>query len=160
MKKLYAAYGSNLNHAQMEYRCPDATVYGTAELKNHELLFRGSPTSAGATVEPKEGGSVPILLWEISKKDEHALDRYEGWPSFYGKEQMDFQLESGETVSAMVYVMTPGHELGSPSGYYYATIEEGYHDCGFDTAILNQAREHSEELAVQEQGSSPAFRMW
>ena len=73
---------------------------------------------------------------------------------------MDFQLESGETVSAMVYVMTPGHALGSPSGYYYATIEEGYHDCGFDTAILEHAREHSEELAAQEQGSSPAFRMW
>ena len=98
MKKLYAAYGSNLNHAQMAYRCPDATVYGTAELKGHELLFRGSPTSAVATVEPKEGGSVPILLWEISKRDEHTLDRFEGWPSFYGKEQMEFQLESGETV--------------------------------------------------------------
>lgn len=81
MKKLYAAYGSNLNHAQMAYRCPDATVYGTAELKDHELLFRGSPTSAVATVEPKEGGSVPILLWEISKRDEHSLDRYEGWLS-------------------------------------------------------------------------------
>ncbi len=160
MNKLYAAYGSNLNLAQMAYRCPDATVYGTAELKDHELLFRGSPTSAVATVEPKECGSVPILLWEISKKDERSLDRYEGWPSFYGKEQKDFQLESGETISAMVYVMTPGHEMGSPSDYYYAIIEEGYHDYGFDSAILEQARDHSEELAAQEQGNSPVFRMW
>ena len=160
MRKLYAAYGSNLNMAQMEYRCPDATVYSTAELKDHELLFRGSPHSAVATIEPKEGSSVPILLWEISAKDERNLNRYEGWPTLYGKEQKDFQLESGETVSAMVYVMTPGHEMGSPSGYYYATIEEGYQDCGFDTAILEQAREHSEEQAAQEQGSSPAFRLW
>ncbi len=160
MRKLYAAYGSNLNMAQMEYRCPDATVYSTAELKDHELLFRGSPHSAVATIEPKEGSSVPILLWEISAKDERNLNRYEGWPTLYGKEQKDFQLESGETVSAMVYVMTPGHEMGSPSGYYYATIEEGYQDCGFDTAILEQAREHSEELAAQEQGSAPAFRLW
>ena len=159
MKKLYAAYGSNLNFAQMEHRCPDATVYGTAELKDHELLFRGSPTSAVATIEPKEGSSVPILLWEISAKDERSLDRYEGWPSFYGKEQMDFEMD-GETVSAMVYVMTPGHQLGSPSSYYYATIEEGYEDCGFDTAILEQARDHSEELAEQEQSGSPMFRLW
>ncbi len=160
MKKLYAAYGSNLNMAQMAFRCPDATVHDTAVLENYELLFRGSPHSAVATIEPKEGSSVPILLWEISKKDERSLDHYEGWPSFYGKEQMDFQLESGETVTAMVYVMTPGHEMGSPSGYYYATIEEGYHDCGFDTATLEQAREHSEELAALEQGDSPVFRMY
>ena len=158
MKKMYAAYGSNLNFAQMEHRCPDATVYGAAELKDHELLFRGSPTSAVATIEPKEGSSVPILLWEISAKDERSLDRYEGFPSFYEKEQMDFEMDGG-TVSAMVYVMTPGHELGSPSGYYYATIEEGYHDCGFDTRILEQAREHSEELAAQEQGSSPVISL-
>ena len=78
---MYAAYGSNLNFAQMEHRCPDATVYGAAELKDHELLFRGSPTSAVATIEPKEGSSVPILLWEISAKDERSLDRYEGFPS-------------------------------------------------------------------------------
>lgn len=78
MKKLYAAYGSNLNFAQMEYRCPDATAYGTAELKDHELLFRGSPTSAVATIEPKEGRSVPIMLWEISARDERSLDHYEG----------------------------------------------------------------------------------
>jgi len=63
LKKMYAAYGSNLNFAQMEHRCPDATFYGAAELKDHELLFRGSPTSAVATIEPKEGSSVPILLW-------------------------------------------------------------------------------------------------
>ena len=72
---------------------------------------------------------------------------------------MDFDMD-GETVSAMVYVMTPGHQLGSPSSYYYTTIEEGYEDCGFDTAILEQARGRSEELAEQEQGSSPMFRLW
>jgi len=72
---------------------------------------------------------------------------------------MDFEMD-GETISAMVYVMTPGHQLGSPSSRYYATIEKGYEDCGFDTAILEQAREHSEELAAQEQCSSPMFRLW
>lgn len=29
MKKLYVAYGSNLNIAQMALRCPTAHIYGT-----------------------------------------------------------------------------------------------------------------------------------
>ena len=39
-KKLYAAYGSNINLEQMAYRCPHSTVAGTAMLKGYELQFR------------------------------------------------------------------------------------------------------------------------
>ena len=70
-ERLYIAYGSNLNLPQMERRCPTAKVVGTSEIKNYELLFRGV-----ATVEPKEGASVPVLLWKIEALDEAALDRY------------------------------------------------------------------------------------
>ena len=31
-RKLYIAYGSNLSVEQMDYRCPDATIVGTATL--------------------------------------------------------------------------------------------------------------------------------
>lgn len=31
---LYAAYGSNLNIAQMTVRCPNARMYGRTELEN------------------------------------------------------------------------------------------------------------------------------
>ena len=33
MKKFYLAYGSNLNVEQMQFRCPDARIVGTAEIK-------------------------------------------------------------------------------------------------------------------------------
>ena len=62
----YIAYGSNLNRAQMALRCPDAKVVGTGEIKDYELLFRGNRNGAVATVEPKKGESVPVLIWEIS----------------------------------------------------------------------------------------------
>ena len=61
-KSLYFAYGSNINLDQMQYRCPDATVYGQAVLDNYDLRFRGSGV---ATVEPKEGACVYGLLWEL-----------------------------------------------------------------------------------------------
>ena len=135
---LYIAYGSNLNLSQMKQRCPTARVIGASEIKDYELVFRGSRYSAVATIEPCEGSNVPVLLWGIQPEDEKSLDRYEGYPNFYEKENMVIAL-NGSTVSAMVYVMTPGHELGIPSERYKISIEDGYMDAGFDTDILQSA---------------------
>ena len=56
----------------------------------------------------------------------------------------------GQTVSAMVYVMTPGHRLGYPSDYYYNTIREGYETAGFDPTVLEQAVDYTEQLMESE----------
>lgn len=148
-ERLYIAYGSNLNLPQMAFRCPTAEVAGKSELKGYELLFRGGRRGAVATVEPKDGGSVPVLLWKIRKADEEALDRYEGYPHFYEKQMMEVELD-GKPVSAMVYVMTPGHEFGIPSDYYADVIREGYETAGFDLQILEDAIDHAYELVNQQ----------
>lgn len=80
-KKLYAAYGSNINLEQMAYRCPHSTVAGTAMLKGYELQFRHH-----ATIEPNEESEVPVLLWELDSQDEKFLDCYEGEPKYYRKD--------------------------------------------------------------------------
>ena len=120
-------------------------MVGTSEIKNYELLFHGV-----ATVEPKEGASVPVLLWKIEALDEAALDRYEGWPHLYRKEMMDVELE-GKSISAMVYVMNDVRFLGMPSESYYKVIEEGYQTAGFDMAVLEHALERTEEMMKQEE---------
>jgi len=151
---LYIAYGSNLNLPQMAYRCPTAKVVGASEIKDYELLFRGGPGSSVATVEPLKGASVPVLLWKLKERDLQALDRYEGYPSFYRKEILTVELK-GKTVSAMVYIMNDGHPFGSPSDYYLNTILEGYRSAGFDTEILEQAMEKSIRLAREQQEREP-----
>ena len=148
-ERLYIAYGSNLNLPQMAFRCPTAEIAGKSELKGYELLFRGGRRGAVATVEPKDGGSVPVLLWKIRKTDEEALDRYEGYPHFYEKQLMEVELD-GKPVSAMVYVMTPGHEFGIPSDYYADVIREGYETAGFDLQSLEDAIDHAYELVTQQ----------
>lgn len=151
---LYIAYGSNLNLPQMAFRCPTAKVFGTSEIKDYELLFRGGRRSSVATVEPLKGSSVPVLLWKLKEKDLQALDRYEGYPHFYRKEILPVELKE-KTVQAMVYIMNDGHPLGAPSDYYLNTILEGYRSAGFDTEILEKAVDKSIRLAQeqQEQGS-------
>lgn len=147
--KLYIAYGSNLNLPQMAQRCPTAKVVGVSEIKDYALLFRGHGGNAVATIEPKEGSRVPVMLWKITSRDELALDRYEGYPSFYDKEIMELELD-GQSASAMVYVMTPGHRLGYPSDYYFNTIMVGYKTAGFDTDVLEQAVDYTEQLMGSE----------
>jgi len=151
---LYIAYGSNLNLPQMGFRCPTAKVIGASEIKDYELLFRGGNRGSVATVEPLAGSSVPVLLWKLKDRDLRALDRYEGYPSFYRKEILNVELK-GKPVSAMVYIMNDGHPLGSPSDYYLNTILEGYESAGFDTEILEQAVEKSIRLAQEQQEQEP-----
>lgn len=151
---LYIAYGSNLNLPQMAFRCPTAKVAGAGEIKDYELLFRGSRSSAVATVEPFQGSSVPVLLWKLKDRDLQALDHYEGYPSLYRKEILPVEL-NGKTASAMVYIMNDGHHFGTPSDYYLNTILEGYHTSGFNTDFLEQAVEKSIRLAQEQQEAEP-----
>ena len=137
-KKIYAAYGSNMNLQQMAFRCPDAVVIGNAELPGYELLFRGFDGGSVATVEPKVGSSVPVVLWEITPVDEEALDHYEGWPDVYRKETVVVKYD-GEPAEVMFYVMNGNRSLGAPSEYYFNTILEGYTSAGFDIETLVQA---------------------
>ena len=137
-KRLYVAYGSNLNFRQMKHRCPTAKLYGTGSIDGYELQFKGSPDSAFATIVPKEGASVPVAVWEITPQDERALDRYEGYPSHYFKKTVPVSLD-GEEVDAMVYIMNLKMKFGMPSPYYYATVLEGYCDCELDADVLDRA---------------------
>ena len=43
---LYFAYGSNLNHVQMEKRCKDSIFLKKANLKNFKLTFRSKYRAA------------------------------------------------------------------------------------------------------------------
>ena len=150
-KRLYVAYGSNLNIRQMKYRCPTAKMYGVGTIEDYELQFKGQPNGAFATIAPKEGASVPVAVWEIQPRDEQSLDRYEGYPSHYFKQDVPVQLD-GEEVSAMVYIMNLKMRFGMPSPYYYQTVLEGYHDCELDTDVLDQAVGDSAQRYYSENG--------
>lgn len=148
-KRLNIAYGSNLNLDQMAYRCPTAKVYGHGVLHGYRLLFKGVPGNAYATIEPSEKGAVPVVVWELEPQDEKALDRYEGYPSFYEKEDVAVELDTGDTITAMVYIMTNKIDdrihLNLPSQSYLRTVQEGYEMAGFDLSIIAEALRVSDE---------------
>ena len=143
-KRYYIAYGSNLNIPQMRMRCPSARVIGTSEIKDYRLLFKGSKTGSYLTIESKEGGRVPVVAWSVTAEDEAALDRYEGFPTFYYKKEMELPIKgirSGRVRKrrCFVYIMHEDRPLGLPSSQYLRTCRDGYRCLGFDEKFLKWA---------------------
>ncbi len=136
-RTVYLVYGSNLNIAQMRYRCPGAKPLGATILPDWKLTFWGGRGSAVATIIKCEGSFVPVALWSITPADEKALDVYEGWPRLYRKEYLRLKWR-GKNVKAMVYIMNHG-AVNIPSRGYFATILNGYRDFSIDPEPLFQA---------------------
>lgn len=151
MSKLYVAYGSNLNLKQMAYRCPTAKLVGTGVIENYELQFKGMPTCAYATIAPCKGKSVPVAVWDIKPADEKRLDRYEGYPSHYFKQDLSVKMNNSKELTAMVYIMDLNQKFGLPSGSYYDTVRQGYNDCGLDVEMFKNAVNQSADKFVEEQ---------
>lgn len=140
----YLAYGSNLNIGQMAYRCPDAKIIGTAEIKDYRLKFKGSYSGSYLTIEKAKGFTVPVAVWQVSDDDIRSLDRYEGYPSFYYKRTMVLLCSDGKRHRCFVYIMHEDRQLGIPSPFYVHTCEQGYDDFDFDKYKLYEAIEYSE----------------
>lgn len=141
----YIAYGSNMSVEQMAFRCPGAKIVGTGVIEGWQLLFRGRPYSAVATVEKgRKNAKVPVLVWEINKYHEDALGVYEGFPTLYTKVSIPVQLDGGEYIEdAMAYVIDPTLEFGAPSAYYFSVIRNAYLEFGFNMDALKKAVEKS-----------------
>lgn len=153
MSKLYIAYGSNLHLEQMAYRCPDAKVVCKGIIENYTLVFRGSKTGAYATIIPKKGDYVPVVVWRISKRDEMSLDRYEGFPTFYYKKNLEVTIDYGDRLEAMAYIMFDKAKPGIPTMHYLETCSQGYLDNGlemtkFEEFIANNRIETREKAPI------------
>lgn len=137
MSKLYGAYGSNLNFEQMAHRCPTARFLGAGTIDGYTLEFRGRACGV-ANVAPCEGSSVPVGIWLTEPADEAALDRYEGYPRLYKKQDIPVAF-GGRMTPVMFYVMAAELPVRLPSEEYFNTILAGYGDCGIDSKGLFEA---------------------
>lgn len=88
-----------------------------------------------------EDSEHPVLIWEIDGRDEHSLDRYEGFPNLYRKELFDIEVNS-EMKECMAYLMNKG-QISPPTSYYNNVIKQGYEANGMDTSYLRAALERS-----------------
>jgi hypothetical protein len=136
--RLYFAFGSNLDLAQMARRCPRARVSNSASLPGFELVFAGySPSWRGAvaSVNERERATVRGLLYTLDDADFAMLDRYEGHPHWYLRHYVWVRPRGArKLVRAETYLLDA--ELGEPSRVYLEQIARAYREHGFSLAPL------------------------
>jgi len=124
--KLYFAYGSNMDIAQMKHRCPENRLIGKALLPRYRWII----TRRGyATVVPSQQDEVEGVLFEISKKDEERLDCYEGVQQGSYHKEMLHVLHEGEDIQALIYI-DPITEVGVPKREYIQRINKAIRSAG------------------------------
>jgi gamma-glutamylcyclotransferase (GGCT)/AIG2-like uncharacterized protein YtfP len=123
---IYAAYGSNMNPAQMAARCPHSPQRGTGWLEGWRLTFGGEDLSwegALGTVVEAEGERVFVVLYDITEADESALDSWDGVTlGYYRKLKVRVAALDGDVV-AWLYVVN-AYEGGLPSALYLAAMAD------------------------------------
>ena len=118
--QLYFAYGMNTNQDEMAYRCPGAHSLGHARLIDHAFRF-----AVHADVVPCAGSYVDGVLWSITDQDLASLDQLEGYPIYYGRQQVRVS-QGSRIVLAVCYSMQPGQPDTLPSTSYMDMVLEGY----------------------------------
>jgi len=133
---LYFAYGSNLNHHQMNNRCSGARYINKYTLNGYKLCFSHKTNHSvygHANIVKNKKSKVDGALWNITKKDEKELDGYEGVDyNYYQKEYFTLK---GKKV--LVYIQKK-YYLQKPNSTYLHTIIQGYKDCFLDIKKLKK----------------------
>jgi len=130
--ELYAAYGSNMDPAQMALRCPHSPQRGTGWLEGWRLTFGGADIGwegAMATVVEESGARVFVVLYEVSEQDERALDSWDGVTlGYYRKIKVRVEALDGDLLT-WLYVLD-AYEGGLPSARYIGILADAAEKAG------------------------------
>ena len=140
---MYAAYGSNMDPAQMARRCPHSPQRGTGWLQGWRLTFGGEDLGwegALATVVEAGGERVFVVLYELSEPDEQALDRWDGVTlGYYRKSKVRVSTLDSD-VLAWLYVLN-GYEGGLPAARYLGIMADAAEAAGAPDDYVASLRE-------------------
>ena len=129
---LYAAYGSNLDPAQMMKRCPHSPAAGTGWITDWRLTFGGEDLGwegSLATLVEEPGSSVFVGLYDVTPDDASHLDSWEGADTgLYRRLRLRVHALDAD-VLAWVYVLD-AFEGGLPSARYLGVIADAAEKAG------------------------------
>ena len=124
----YFAYGSNMSWDELRAWCPSAEFVTIARLPDHRLDFtRYSQRRRGgvADVVPSNGDEVWGVLYDIPSDELPALDRKEGVPNAYQRQDVRVIVQSGERAEALTYTVVQKVPTQLPSQSYIDLILKG-----------------------------------
>lgn len=142
MVPLYAAYGSNMDPAQMTQRAPYSPLAGTGWLEGWRLTFGGEDLGwegALATIVEDPGSRVFVVLYDVTSLDESRLDQWEGGElGLRTKIRLRVQTMDGSTL-AWLYALD-AYEGGLPSARYLGLLADAAEAAGAPADYVHDLR--------------------
>nr|WP_281400957.1 gamma-glutamylcyclotransferase [Amycolatopsis umgeniensis] len=139
---MYAAYGSNMEPAQMLERAPHSPMAGTGWLEGWRLTFGGEDIGwegALATIVEDPGSRVFVVLYDVTPLDEDGLDRWEGGElGMHTKLRLRVQTMEG-SVLPWLYVLD-AYEGGLPSARYLGVLADAAEAAGAPADYVDALR--------------------
>ncbi len=139
---IYAAYGSNMDPAQMRARCPHSPVRGPAWLTGWRLTFGGEDLGWEGplpTLAPDPLASTFVLLYDVTDADAEALDQWEGADlGLYTKLRVRVAALEGDAV-VWTYVLL-AYEGGLPAARTLGTIADAAEAAGAPDDYVREIR--------------------
>ena len=124
MNIYYFAYGTNLNKKKFLRRYKDSKIIKKYYLNNYQIVFRTKYKVPDLQRNFKS--VVPGIIYEINKKIEKKLDKYEDYPNMYIKKYFKYKKKR-----VMFYSIKNKTSVKKPNGYYFKIMMEGYRQNNF-----------------------------
>jgi gamma-glutamylcyclotransferase (GGCT)/AIG2-like uncharacterized protein YtfP len=142
---LYAAYGSNLDAAQMSARCPHSPLRWTGWIPGWRLTFGGDgfdgalPTLVEAAEDEQAEAHVFVSVYDVTPADETTLDQWESADQgLYSKVRVRVETLDG-IKTAWVYVLDD-FEGGMPSARTLGILADAAQTAGAPEDYLTELR--------------------
>ncbi len=142
---LYAAYGSNLDSAQMAERCPHSPLRWTGWIPGWRLTFGGDgfdgalPTVVESRATDAGEPHVYVAVYDVTDADETTLDAWESADSgLYSKVRVRVETLDG-IKTAWVYVLED-FEGGLPSARTLGILADAAEAAGAPADYLAELR--------------------
>ena len=150
MTKLFFGYGSTLDAATWDGAMPMVPV-GPATLPDNCLSFDYRSRRRGCGVlnlKARLGGVVEGYLFQVDDQAVAALDRRDGHPACYRREDVVVLDAAGREVRAFTYRVVPHRVIGfvAPNDAYMASCMAGRGRYGLTTDDVTAAAEGKEAL--------------
>ena len=131
---LYFAYGSNMERAAMQKRCPRSHPLGPARLMRHRF-FICADGYASVARDPR--GVVWGLLWDLALADVAPLDRYESIATGLYRKTVQPVLTAAGPRRAVIYVAR-ATAPGAPKPDYMEGVLAAAADAGLPEAFRRE----------------------
>lgn len=156
---LYAAYGSNMDPAQMLARCPHSPQRGTGWLEGWRLTFGGEDIGwdgALTTVVEDPAQRVFVVLYDVPEVDEKELDTWDGVTlGYYRKLKVRVQSLDGDAL-AWLYVLD-AYEGGLPSARHISILVDSAIKAGAPDDYIQWLRARPSNPPATPSGSQPVI---